>query len=144
MLKTKIGRHALTLAVVLGLVVAPSVWANEALDQGMTHFKSGKYAEAAAEFQNLVDGAPNYDFGYFMLGLSMMKMGKSKDAENNIVKAIELNGDKFDFHYNLANAYRIQKKYDKVVKTLNNSEGLPAMFVPIVTAQNANWSHGSK
>jgi tetratricopeptide (TPR) repeat protein len=124
MLETKIGRHALTLAVALAFAFAPAVWANEALDQGMTYFKSGKYAEAAAEFQNLVDGAPNYDFGYFMLGLSMMKMGKSKDAENNIVKAIELNGDKFEYHNGLATVYYSQKNYPKAIAVLKTAEPL--------------------
>lgn len=85
---------ALTAAVLL--IAAPAIWANDSLDQGMSHFKSGKYAEAAAEFQALVDGAPNYDYGYFMLGMSFLQMGKPKDAETNILKAVELNGDKFE------------------------------------------------
>ena len=93
MLKLKILRHTLAIAALLALVFAPAVWANDSLNQGLSHFRSGKYAEAAAEFQTLVDGSPAYDYGYFMLGLSLLKMGKFKEAEDNIVKAIELNGD---------------------------------------------------
>ena len=110
-------------ALVLAVAVLPAM---ADFETAMSHLKSGNYLEAAGEFQVLVDESPDYADGYHLLGVCFLKSGKFQDAEKNFLKAIELNGDKFDFHYNLANAYRIQKKYDKVVKTLNNSAGLAA------------------
>lgn len=124
MLKLKILRHTLAFAALLALVFAPAVWANDSLNQGLSHFKSGKYAEAAAEFQTLVDGSPSYDYGYFMLGLSLLKMGKFKEAEDNIIKAIELNGDKFEYHNGLATVYFTQKNYAKAISALKTAEPL--------------------
>jgi len=124
MLKSKILRRPLAFAALLALVVAPAVWANDSLNQGLSLFKSGKYAEAAAEFQTLVDGSPGYDYGYFMLGLSLLKMGKFNDADANIVKAIELNGDKFEYHNGLATVYFTQKNYAKAISALKTAEPL--------------------
>jgi tetratricopeptide (TPR) repeat protein len=124
MLKLKILRHTLAIAALLALVFAPAVWANDSLNQGLSHFKSGKYAEAAAEFQTLVDSSPSYDYGYFMLGLSLLKMGKFKEADENIVKAIGLNGDKFEYHNGLATVYFTQKNYAKAISALKTAEPL--------------------
>jgi tetratricopeptide (TPR) repeat protein len=94
------------------------------LDTGMELFKSKKYVEAAAAFQSLVDTSPNYDFGYYMMGMSFMQMGKSADAQKNLQKAIELNGEKFEYHYALGQNYLLAKDYAKVVATLKSAEGL--------------------
>lgn len=110
-------------ALVLAVAVLPAM---ADFETAMSHLKSGNYLEAAGEFQALVDESPDYADGYHLLGVCFLKSGKFQDAEKNFLKAIELNGDKFDFHYNLANAYRVQNKHDKVVKTLNNAEGLAA------------------
>ena len=124
MLQLKTLRHFLAFAALLALVCSPAVWANDSLDQGVSHFKSGKYAEAAAEFQTLVDSSPGYDYGYFMLGLSLLKMGKYQDAQDNIVKAIELNGDKFEYHNGLARVYFEQRSYAKAIAALKTAEPL--------------------
>jgi len=119
-------RHLTYLVAValLAIVAAPAVRAD--FDQAMNYFKGGKYVEAAAEFQALVDSSPNYDYGYYMLGLSFMKMDKPADAETAFLKAIEINGDKFAFHHALANAYYDRGKYDKAVATLRTAEDLAA------------------
>lgn len=108
-------------AVLTALAAAPAL---ADFDQAMNYFKGGKYVEAAAEFQALVDSSPSYPYGYYMLGLSFMKMDKPGDAETNFLKAIELDGDRFEFHHGLASAYFDQKKYDKTVATLRTAEDL--------------------
>lgn len=117
-------RYGLAAGVVLALALLPVVRANDALNQGVTYFKSGKYAEAAAEFQTLVDGSPKYDYGYFMLGLSLLKMGKTADARDNIAKAIGLNGKKFEYHNGLATVYFTEKDYPNAVAALRTAEPL--------------------
>jgi tetratricopeptide (TPR) repeat protein len=124
MLELKTHRFWPALGVALALAISPAVWADDALNQGLSNFKAGKYAEAAAEFQSLVDTSPSYDYGYFMLGLSLLKMGKFSDAETNVLKAIELNGDKFEYHNGLATVYFTQKDYAKAVAALRTAEPL--------------------
>lgn len=96
----------------------------EAFQNGMNYFKSGKYVEAAAEFQALVDEAPAYDYGYFMLGNSFMKMGKTDQAISNFKQAIEQNGEKYVYHHSLATAYQKSRQYRMVTQTLNGAEGI--------------------
>lgn len=93
-------------------------------EQAMDYYKTGKFLEAASEFQGLVDEQPDYADGHFMLGICFMKVDKPGDAEKAFLKAIELNPDKFQYYYNLAHAYQTQKNYAKAVSTLNNAEGL--------------------
>jgi len=108
--------------VILVVAAAPASFAD--LDQGMNYFRSGKYMEAAAEFQLLVDVSPAYDFGHYMMGVSFLQMKKPADAEKNILKAIELNGEKFEYYHTLAKAYFDQRQYAKSVATLRSVEGL--------------------
>ncbi len=96
----------------------------EAYQNGMNYFKSGKYVEAAAEFQALVDEAPSYDYGYFMLGNSFVKMGKTDQAIGNFKQAIDLNGGKYVYHHSLATAYQKSRQYRMVTETLSNAESI--------------------
>jgi tetratricopeptide (TPR) repeat protein len=109
--------------ITLGLLLATLPAAAD-FETGLSHFKAGKYMEAAAEFQKLVDDNPDYADGYHLVGVCFLKTKKYDDAEKNFLKALELNGDKFEYHFNLANTYAAQKKHGSVVKTLNNAEGL--------------------
>jgi tetratricopeptide (TPR) repeat protein len=124
MFSTKTVRKFTVIGVLLAVAIAPALWANDALNQGMSNYKSGKYAEAAAEFQTLVDSSPNYDFGYFMLGLSLFKMDRYPEAKVNIEKAIGLNADKFEYHNGLATVHFTQKDYPKAVAALKTAEPL--------------------
>jgi tetratricopeptide (TPR) repeat protein len=103
-------------------LVAPPLAAD--FNQALNSFKAGRYVEAAAEFQTLVDQSPNYDFGWFMLGNCFLKMNKLADAEKNLKKAIELKGDNFNYHNSLAAAYLGQRKFADTVRTLDTAEGL--------------------
>ena len=118
------GRHSRA-AVLAALVLAAAVGVAPAgYQEGLNYFKSGKYAEAAAEFQAIVDTSPNYDFGFYILGLSFFKMGKLPEARKNLEKAIELNPDKFEYHHGLASVLFAQGKYHDALAILNDAEGL--------------------
>jgi tetratricopeptide (TPR) repeat protein len=95
-------------------------------EQARNYFKSGKYVEAAAEFQTLVDNSPNWDSGYSQLGQCLLRMNKPEEAEKNFLKAIELNGDDFSYHYYLSKAYYARKQYSSAVATLRSTEDLAA------------------
>jgi len=110
-------------------------------EEGLELLRAGKYTEAASVFQVLVDEAPEYADGYHLLGLCFMKTNKLADAEKNILKAIELNGDNFVFHYNLANTYASMGKHDKVIKTLNGAESLAPAAQKSLVAKLRSQSH---
>lgn len=112
-------------AVLLATVLSIG-WAAADYEQAMSDFKAGRFGESAAAFQALVDDSPAYDFGFYMLGQSFMKLKKNADAETNFHKAIELNGEKFEYHYALATSYFNRKQYSKTVATLKGSESLAA------------------
>ena len=122
-MRSKNGLVASVMTVlILALVLAPAAMADQ--EQALTYFKAGKWLEAAGEFQALIDEHPDYAYAYFMLGNCFLKTDKAEDAEKNLLKAIELNGDKFEYHYQLANTYVKMGKNSKVVSTLNNAEAL--------------------
>jgi superkiller protein 3 len=122
MMLNRVQWRAVALTAILVLLAASVAEAD--FEQAMNYFKSGKYVEAAAEFQTLVDNSPNYDSGYYMLGLSLMGMKKPADAQKNFQKAIELNGEKFEYHHGLAKSYVDQRQYSKAVATLKTAEPL--------------------
>lgn len=113
---------ALWAALILALLFPVAALAD--FEQAMSHFKAGKYVEAAAEFQALVDQSPDYADGYQMLGHSFIRMGKYDEAAESFQKAIELNGDKFEFHHGLAQAYLSTRQFSKAVATLRTAEPL--------------------
>ena len=119
-------RHVLSIALAAVSCLALATTAQADLQTGMDYYKAGKYAEAAAEFQALVDGSPSYDFGHFMIGNSLLKMKKPAEAVKNFEKALELNGDKFEYHQSLAKAYYDQKNFGKTIAALKTAEPLAA------------------
>jgi len=120
----RIAKHNSTIVLVVAIALLGVSLAGAELDQALTDYKSGKYAEAAAGFQALVDRAPSYDYGFFMLGLSYFKLGKNDAAIENINKAIELNADKFNYYHALASVQRAKKQNREALKVLNDAEGL--------------------
>jgi cytochrome c-type biogenesis protein CcmH/NrfG len=94
-------------AIVLGAAGA----ARADFDEAMGYFKAGKYLEAAAQFQGMVDATPAYDYGHYMLGHCLLRVGRAGDAERSFRTAIELRGDKPEYHHGLAVALKDQRRY---------------------------------
>jgi tetratricopeptide (TPR) repeat protein len=119
-----IGR-GLVRKVALALLVLGAAGAARAdFDQAMTYFKAGKFLEAAAAFQGMVDGAPSYDYGHYMLGHCLLRMGRPADAERSFRRAIEIRGDKPEYRHGLAVALKDQRRYAKALGALSGEEPL--------------------
>jgi tetratricopeptide (TPR) repeat protein len=93
-------------------------------DQAMAYFKAGKFLEAAAGFQTLVDGTPSYDYGHYMLGNCLLRMGRPADAEHSFRRAIEIRGDKSEYRHGLAVALKDQRRYVKALGALSQEQPL--------------------
>jgi tetratricopeptide (TPR) repeat protein len=121
------GRHLagrIGLVALFVAVAGTTARATDDLTQGLEYFKSGKYAEAAARFQVMVDSSPKYAFGYHMLGLSYLQLGRPKEAEVSLLKAIEIDGTKFQYHHGLARSYLARRDSAKAIATLKTAEPL--------------------
>jgi tetratricopeptide (TPR) repeat protein len=121
--------RALRTALAAGLLAAGALTPSRALadvDQALHAFKAGKYAEASAMFQALVDESPGYAYGYYMLGNCLLKMHEPDEAESSFRIAVTRNRQRFEYHHGLANALMAQGLYSEAVQVLNAVEPLVA------------------
>jgi len=80
-------RAAVALALIAGVFALP---ARADTHEALAAIKAGRYLEAAAELQAVVDQSPGYAYGYFLLGHCMLKMGRTRDAEVEFRRALRL------------------------------------------------------
>jgi len=71
-------------------------------DEALADFKAGRYLEASAEIQAVVDRTPAYDYGYFLLGHCMLKMGRPADAQLQFRRALILNPTRAEYYQGFA------------------------------------------
>jgi len=94
------------------------------VQSGWAALQSGDLKTARTAFQEVIDASPVYDFGWYALGQVATREGKLDEAITDFNKAIEINPDKFEYHYGLAAAYRTKEEYAKAIATMNNAETL--------------------
>jgi len=80
-------RGAVVLALIAAVLVLP---ARADTREAVAAMKAGRYLEAAAELQAVVDQSPGYADGYFLLGHCMLKMGRTREAEHEFRRALRL------------------------------------------------------
>ncbi len=85
-------RESLRLAVALSLALSLALTAAASDDwsRGLEAFNKKDYAAAVNEFEAVIQRAPTYPGGYYMLGLTQRAQGKSSQAIGNLRKAVEL------------------------------------------------------
>ncbi|HUR84376.1 MAG TPA: tetratricopeptide repeat protein [Solirubrobacteraceae bacterium] len=67
---------------------------------GRAFFGSQRYAEAAAEFEAVVDRAPTNDYALFCLGRSLQQLGRHREARKPLALACCLRPERSDYrHY---------------------------------------------
>ena len=59
-------------------------------DEGVAAFKAGNYAQAAKEFQGVVEQQPDVYQGHLMLGQALLKLNRDQEALTHLRKAFEL------------------------------------------------------
>ena len=91
-------------------------------DQAQAWFKAGRYLEAAAEYQSLVEKSPGWHYGWFMLGHCLLKMERPGDAEPAFRRALAISGERAEYYYGLAIALRDGGKPAPAVEVLSIAE----------------------
>ena len=105
--------------------------------EGLKAFRAGDMNRAEEEFKFEVETAPNYDFGWYMLGMISLKKADYPQAEQHLQKAIELSPNKFSYYNGLANLYAAQKEYVRAVELLLERQGLAETGREILTLNQA-------
>ncbi len=88
-------------------------------NEGMKNFKQKNYAMAIEHFKALTELRPNYDYAYFMIGLSYMVQKKFDEALKNFNLAVENGKNDFDVWSNIANIHFYKKNYAQAAKELS-------------------------
>lgn len=64
---------------------------------GRAYFRSGRYAEAGAEFAAVVERHPMNDFAHFCLGRALEKTGNKRGARRHLALAASFRPDRADY-----------------------------------------------
>lgn len=107
------------LALVAGVSSRP---ARADAAEALAAYKAGRYLEAVAELQAVVDRTPGYDYGYFLLGHCMLKMGRIGDAELEFRRALRLDSSRPVYYLGFAMALNAAGKWPLAVRAAD--EGL--------------------
>lgn len=123
-------RTLITASVLTLLVLGAAGPAEAGWEEGVAAFKSGNYSAAAKEFQGVVESAPDYAAGHFMLGQALAKLNRDQDAVNAFRKAYDLNPNSVEYQFALANAFLTAKRYDDAAQLYGriNVSGLPNQY----------------
>ena len=110
-------------ACALAFLAAPAL---AGYAEGMECFKSANYDCTINEFNTEVQAHPEYDFGWFMIGVSSLQKKDYDNAIENFNRAIELNDKKLHYFLNKSKVYRRQEQFAKVIATLEGRDALSA------------------
>jgi tetratricopeptide (TPR) repeat protein len=72
------------------------------VEEALADYKAGRYLEASAEIQAVVDQTPAYDYGYFLLGHCMLKMRRAAEAQLQFRRALSLNPTRAEYYHGFA------------------------------------------
>ncbi len=112
-------RAAVVLALIAGVLALP---ARADHREAVAAMKAGRYLEAAAELQAVVDQSPGYADGYFLLGHCMLKMERTRDAEREFRRALRLDPEPAAYYAGLALALAASGNWPFAIRAA--SEGL--------------------
>jgi tetratricopeptide (TPR) repeat protein len=92
--------------------------------EGIKAFQNRDYTRAAEIFQGEVESAPNYSFGWYMLGMISLAEKDFAQAEIHFNKAIEIDPNKFSYYQGQAKLHADQEDHQKAVDILEERQGL--------------------
>jgi tetratricopeptide (TPR) repeat protein len=66
---------------------------------GRAYYRSGRFAQAAREFEAVVEGHRVDDYAHFCLGRALSHTGETKRARHHLALASNLRPDRSDYRY---------------------------------------------
>jgi len=66
---------------------------------GRAYYRSGRFAEAATEFEAVVETHHVNDYAHFCLGRALTKIGQTRRARHHLALASNLRPDRGDYRY---------------------------------------------
>ena len=90
----------------------------KAAQDGVKLLNEGKYNEAIAEFQKVLQADPNIPEVHYNMGVAYERLKQSADAQTQYKEAIRLNPDFGDAYLSLGNSYLADGKADFAVSAL--------------------------
>jgi Flp pilus assembly protein TadD len=66
---------------------------------GRAYYRSGRFEEAAAEFEAVVETHNVNDYAHFCLGRALTKIGQTRRARHHLALASNLRPDRGDYRY---------------------------------------------
>ena len=90
--------------------------------EALAAYKAGRYLDAVAEIQAVVDQSPGYDWGYFLLGHCMLKMRRVGEAELQFRRALRLDPARAEYYQGLALAFAASGNWPLMIRATD--EGL--------------------
>jgi tetratricopeptide (TPR) repeat protein len=108
-------------AFVFAALLIASQAAYAGYEDAMAAYLAGNYAGAGESFRAMVEESPSYDFGHYMLGVCLAQQNRNEEAIDRLGIALELNGDRFEYHHALAQAHL---QADQPAEALDALEGV--------------------
>lgn len=90
-------RRCAPAVVIFALSTGAALPARADAQSAFADFKAGRYLEAAAEIQSVIDRSPGYAYGYFLLGHCMLKMKHTENAEFQFRRALAIEPTRPEF-----------------------------------------------
>jgi tetratricopeptide (TPR) repeat protein len=90
--------------------------------EALVDLKAGRFLEAAAELQSVVDRSPGYAYGHFLLGHCKLKTRDIAGAEYEFRRALNLDPSRADYYLGFGLALNADGKWPFAIRAA--SEGL--------------------
>ena len=95
-----------------------------AAQEGVKLLDQGKYDEAIAEFQKVLQTDPNLASVHYNLGVAYERKNQAADAQAQYNEAIRLKPDFGEAYLSLGNSYLAEKKSDKAMEAFSKATEL--------------------
>lgn len=113
---------------VAAIVLAAARPAAADLPKALSDYKAGRYLEAVAELQAIVDRSPGNAYAYFLLGHCLLRMHHPDDARAQFQRAIDLDPSRAEYFQGLALSLKTSADWERAIQTA--SDGLARAVEP--------------
>ena len=111
--RTSAAAFSLTLLLMAGCSRDPNVRKHKYLESGIRYETSGKYKEAAIQFQNALKVDKNFGDAHYELARTYLKMGSAMPAYSELMKTVDLSPTNLQARIDLGNILLAGRAIDR-------------------------------